>query len=128
MYSLSDQSKFHMVGIDPRLIEIAEIAITTSARDFGIPPNGGLHPPPVHDMYCSTHNPCACVLRRDLHQEGKALDFYALCKGKRSLVEEDLMYVAIAMLQAAHKLGYRLIWGGLWENGRVWNHVQIEDV
>ena len=124
MFFLSERSKSRMKGIDPRLIKIAEKAITITRVDFGIPATGGVRTAEEqYALYLDGNSKCDGYEKRSKHQPnpadglGKALDFYAISPktGKASWNEYDLAMVAAAFLCAACILGYKLTWGGLWK-------------
>ncbi len=116
MFNLSKRSKAHMAGIDPRLIEIAALAITLTVIDFGIPMNGGLRNATTQEiLFIAGKSKCDGIERRSNHQTGKALDFFAYVNGKGSWDRLHLAMVAAAMYQAAIILGYKIQWGGLWK-------------
>lgn len=120
MYVLSTASKKHREGIDPRLIEISDLAITISVIDFGHPSTGGLRTDEEqYQLYLGQKSSCDGYKRRGRHQAaadgyGKALDFYAYV-GDTSYEHPHLAMVAAAFLQAASTLGYKIKWGGLWK-------------
>lgn len=117
MYKLSQRSIDHMAGIDPRLIEIAALAITLTVIDFGIPATGGKRTAPQQlALHLAGSSPnCDGYKIESNHQTGMALDFFAYVDGKGSWSEEALAMVACAFMQAASILGYKLAWGGLWK-------------
>lgn len=116
MFNLSQRSKDHMAGVDPRLIEIAEKAIEITAIDFGIPDTGGKRTATQQNiLFVNGRSKCDGYQKRSKHQDGKALDFFAYTNGKASWDIQDLPMVAAAFLQAASILGYKIKWGGLWE-------------
>ena len=45
MYKLSEASKERLEGVDSRLLEIIDLALTISKIDFGIPRDGGIRTP-----------------------------------------------------------------------------------
>lgn len=104
-----------MTTADPRLVEIAMLAIKISKVDFGIPEFGGKR---THfdqrELFDRGASKCDGTKIKSKHQSGLALDVYAYVDGKASWDTEHLTMVAVAMLQAASRLGHRLAWGGLW--------------
>ena len=134
MFVLSEASKRHRAGVDIKLIQISDLAITITLVDFG------------HGRYAGKRT---AVLQNQLfkdgkskadgyedlseHQLGNALDFYAYVDGKASWAPEHLAMVAAAHLQAASILGYRAKWGGLWKTRRSklygWDmpHIQLAE-
>jgi len=123
MYTLSTNSKLHREGVDPRLIEISDLAITLSVIDFGHDKHGGLRTDEEqYELYLKQKSKCDGYRRRGNHQAasdgyGKALDFYAYVGGT-SYEHHHLAMVACAFLQAASILGHRIKWGGLWKSDK----------
>ena len=117
MFSLSRTSKRRREGIDPRLIEISDLAISITLVDFGHPEDAGLRTAArQQQLYKRRKSNCDGYLKQSKHQSGKALDFYAYVNGKASWEHEHLSMVACALLQAASMLGYKVSWGGLWQS------------
>lgn len=117
MFVLSEKSKKNREGVDPRLIEISDLAITLTLVDFGHGPDSGLRTDARQgQIFADGKSQKDGIIRRSLHQDGKALDFYAFVDGKASWHHPHLMAVACAMFQAAAILGYRIKWGGLWKS------------
>lgn len=113
MFYLSDRSKERRAGVDPRLIEICDLALTISLIDFGIPAYGGKREAlEQHKLYLEGKSKCDGYELISNHQLGKALDFYAYVDGAASWDHYHLTQVAAAFLQAASILGYRIKWGG----------------
>ncbi len=126
IYKLSKRSKQRREGVDPRLIEISDLAIQITAIDFGIPEYGGLRSTEEQaELFDSGASKCDGYRKKSRHQSGKALDFYAFVDGKASWEREHLAIVAAAFLQAASMLGYKLQWGGLWGSFPDFPHVEL---
>ena len=128
MFKLSNNSKDRMQGIDSRLIEIANLAITITIVDFGIPGDGGLRTAERQlELFNDGKSKADGYNKLSRHQSGKALDFFAYVDGKASWNELHLAMVACAFLQAASILGIQLEWGGLWKSFKDMPHVQLID-
>lgn len=128
MFKLSKRSKQRREGIDPRLIEISDLAIQISVVDFGHPADAGKREAErQHELYLQGSSKCDGYKNLSRHQSGKALDFYAYVNGKASWQTEHLALVAAAFLQAASILGYKLQWGGLWTSFKDYPHVELLD-
>jgi peptidoglycan L-alanyl-D-glutamate endopeptidase CwlK len=116
-FILGNASLKHRDGVDPRLIEIDDLAITLTLVDYGHGPFSGLRTTAdqvyLHSTGASPH--CDGVKVKSRHQLGIALDSYAYVDGKASWEPEHLAMVGAAQLQAASMLGYRVKWGGLWK-------------
>lgn len=117
MFSFSERSKQRRAGIDPRLVEIDDLAITLTLVDFGHPKHAGLRTPAEQfALFSSGRSQCDGKTHRSNHQDGKALDFYAYVDGKASWRPDHLAMVGCAYFQAAAMLSYRIKWGGLWRS------------
>lgn len=117
MFLLSEKSKQRRAGVDSRLIEINDLALTISPIDFGIPADGGVRTAERQfELFQAKLSKCDGYDKISYHQTGKALDFYAYVFGRASWQEEYLCVVAAAHLQAASILGYRIEWGGFWQS------------
>lgn len=125
-YKLSRTSKRNRVGVNPKLIEISNLAIRITRVDFGHPSDGGLRTAErQNELFRDKLSKADGYRKLSRHQSGRALDFYAFVDGKASWAPEHLSMVAAAFLQAASLLGYRLEWGGLWRSFRDMPHVQL---
>lgn len=112
--------------MDPRLIEISDLAIKLTRFDFGIPADAGVRTAErQRELFDSGKSKCDGTNKLSRHQSGKALDVYAYVDGKASWDEYHLAMVAAAMLQAASILGYKLSWGGLWESWQDMPHFEL---
>ena len=128
MFKLSLTSMKRREWVDPRLIEISDLAIKITKVDFGHPADGGLRTARrQRELFDAGKSKCDGVDRRSAHQSGRALDFYAYVDGKASWEVEHMAMVAAAFLQAASLLGYKLKWGGLWSNFSDMPHVELAD-
>jgi len=128
MFKLSNSSKQRREGIDPRLIEISDLAIQISVVDFGHPADSGKRTAErQNELFVAGKSKCDGYKKLSRHQSGKALDFYAFVNGKASWDTEHLAMVAAAFLQAASILGYKLKWGGLWKSFKDYPHVELVD-
>lgn len=138
-FTLSKRSKKNREGIDPRLIEISDLAITITLIDFGHGSYAGLREATTQNgLFIAGKSKADGYVNKSNHQAaedgyGKALDFYAYIDGKASWKREQLAMVAAAFLQAASMLGYKVTWGGLWKSSKHpyygWDmpHIQLLD-
>tara|TARA_R100001369_G_scaffold79578_1_gene109627 strand:+ start:23 stop:409 length:387 start_codon:yes stop_codon:yes gene_type:complete len=128
MFKLGKNSLNNLVGVDERLIDIAEVAIKLSNIDFGIPSTGGLRTEEVQaKLFGDGVSKADGVNNKSYHQSGKALDVYAYVDGKASWDKLHLSLIAASMLQASSQLGYELKWGGLWKSWQDYPHFEIRD-
>jgi len=122
-YALSATSKKNREGVDPRLIEISDLAITITLVDFGHGPDSGVREDQRQmQLFIEKKSKADGYIKKSKHQKaadgyGKALDFYAHVDGAASWKHEHLAMVAAAFLQAASLLGYKIKWGGLFASG-----------
>ena len=125
-FKFSQRSKDRMKGIDPRLIEIANLALQISPIDFGIPQHGGVRTAEEQwVLFMDGASKADGAHHKSKHQSGKALDFYAYVKGAPSWDYHNMAIVGAAHLQAASALNIRLQWGGLWKNFKDYPHIQL---
>lgn len=125
-YVFSKKSKNHRLGVDPRLIEISDLAILITPIDFGIPQSGGLRAAlEQRELFNDGKSQRDGYKKKSKHQTGMALDFYAYVNGKASWDAYHLAIVAAAHLQAASILGHKLEWGGLWKKFGDLCHVEL---
>lgn len=116
-FKLSDNSKKNRAGVDQRLIEIDDLAITLTLVDYGHGPYSGFRETSTQFMlYSENKSQKDGVVKRSKHQDGKAIDFYAWVDGKLSYEHEHLAMIACAYFQAASLLGHKIRWGGLWKS------------
>lgn len=119
MFRFSRSSLERRAGIDPRLIEIDDLALSLSKIDFGHPSDAGIRTAArQNEIFKDGNSQCDGYNNLSYHQSGLALDFYAFVDGKASWHPPHLAMVAVAYLQAASALGYKLEWGGLWSTNQ----------
>ena len=122
----SKRSLERMEGIDQRLIDIMNLAISITKVDFGIPADGGIRTSErQHQLFLEKMSKADGYTKKSYHQTGLACDIYAYVDGKASWEEEHLAKVACAILQAASQLGYKLKWGGLFRSFKDMPHFEI---
>ncbi len=127
-FKLGKNSIKNLTGVDGRLIEIADLAITLSNIDFGIPSTGGLRSTEDQaKLFTEGVSKADGRTNKSYHQSGKAVDLYAYVDGKASWDKLHLALCAAAMLQASAQLGYKLKWGGLWKSWQDMPHFELED-
>jgi peptidoglycan L-alanyl-D-glutamate endopeptidase CwlK len=114
-FKLSKSSLARRAGVDPRLIEISDMAIDLTLVDFGHPEYAGLRSAEDQkELHSRGRSICDGTILKSHHQTGRALDFYAFVDGSASWDPAHLTMVAVAFLQASSILGYPIEWGGLW--------------
>jgi len=128
MFKLGNNSIKNLTGVDGRLVEIADLAITISRIDFGIPSTGGLRTTADQaKLFADGVSKADGVNNKSYHQSGKAIDVYAYVDGKASWDKYHLTTIATSMLQAAAQLGYPLKWGGNWKSWQDMPHYELKD-
>ena len=131
MFKLGKRSRDRLVGVDPRLVEVVELALTISPIDFGIPEYGGYRTVKDQQKLFNAVPPlskCDGVKNPSYHQTGRAFDIFAYVDGKASWDESHLTTCAAAIMQAASILGVSLEWGGFWTGFKDMPHFQLTRV
>lgn len=127
MFKLGQNSLNNRSGVDPRLIEISDLAIQLTNIDFGIPSTGGFRSTEDQaKLWTAGKSKCDGRNNKSYHQTGLALDLYAYVDGHASWEKEHLAIIAAAMLQASAVLGHQLKWGGLWKSWQDFPHFELE--
>jgi len=125
-WKLSARSVSRLVGVDPRLKEVALRALELSTIDFGIPKYGGFRSAQEQRaLFDDNKSKCDGSIKLSYHQSGNAMDFYAYVNGRASWDEGHLTTVAAALLQAASELGHKVQWGGHWKGWKDMPHLQL---
>lgn len=124
-FELGKRSKENRKGVDPRLIEIDDIAIGITLVDYGHGQYAGVRLAEIqHELYLNGSSRCDGYLDFSKHQVeegnqcGKALDFYAFVENKATWQCQYMAMIGAAFLQAASILRYPIRWGGLWKSPR----------
>ena len=127
-FKFSSSSLNRLESVNYKLQEIAHLALSITKVDFGIPPNGGYRSPEEqNNLFHNGKSQLDGYKKKSFHQTGKALDVYAFVDGRASWEKEHLAMVAAAMIQAANQLGYKIEWGGLWDNFVDMPHFQLDE-
>jgi len=128
-FKLGKNSKLNRIGVDPKLIEIDDLAITLTKVDYGHGKDAGVRTDKRQNaLYLSAKSKADGYHTRGKHQVakdglGKALDFYAYVNGEASWQPHYLAMIACAYLKAANILGYKRDVGILWSSTKVTNNV-----
>lgn len=118
-FKLSERSKKNRQGVDPKLIEIDDLAIKLTLVDYGHGNDAGLRTDErQHELFLEGKSQKDGTNHRSNHQDGKALDFYAFVDGRASWHHPHLAMVAAAYFQAAAILDHKIRWGGLWKSSK----------
>ena len=125
-YKLSSTSTTRLIGVNPELLEVINLALRITTVDFGIPAHGGLRSPSEqNELFNKKLSKADGYDKLSAHQSGNAFDVFAYV-GKASWDEAHLTTVATAILSAASQLGVPLIWGGHWKNFKDMPHFEIK--
>lgn len=127
-FKLSTTSRSRLNGVDKRLIDVIDLALTISKVDFGIPESGGYRTEQQqNELFNKGVSLCDGYDSKSYHQTGMAFDIYAYVDGKGSWNSLYLTQVATAILQAAAQLGHPLVWGGNWKDFVDMPHFEIKE-
>lgn len=113
-FEFGRNSKKNLIGVHPKLIQLAEVALSYSTVDFGI--SEGLRTIERQRELVSSGKSLT-MNSYHLPQEDNyshAIDVYAYVQGKTSYRERDMKAIAKAMYRASAELGIWIEWGGLW--------------
>jgi len=131
-YSFGKKSLERMEGVNSDLIKVVKKALEISEKrgkrgvDFIIPPYGGLRTAEEqNELYKKGRSKLDGFKKESYHQSGNALDVVPYVDGAPSWDYDELMKVAVCMLQAANDLGIHITWGGSWTNGWDAPHYQV---
>lgn len=112
-FKLSQRSLSRLGGVDDKMIELAQRAISKSPIDFGIPNYGGLRTPEdQHKLFLDNKSKCDGYKKLSNHQGGKAFDVYAYHNKKASWDKVHLAIIAGVILSEAKEMGLNIVWGG----------------
>ncbi len=130
-YKLSITSLKRLEGINDKLIELIQSAISKSPIDFGIPKDGGLRTAEdQYQLYLNGVSKCDGTKNKSYHQSGNAFDVYAWHNGKASWDKVHLALIAGAILAEAKSMGLNIRWGGTFGSksfhGWDYGHFEIE--
>lgn len=118
----------NMVGVHPKLIEIAFRALEISPIDFGFGVDGGHRTfQRQHELWVLKLSKCDGTMRKSEHQYGGALDPSPWVGGRSNNDPINYAKVAASFLIAANEAGVKIWWGGLWPNFEDLPHIQLDD-
>jgi peptidoglycan L-alanyl-D-glutamate endopeptidase CwlK len=122
-FKLSERSLSRLKGLDPKLIEVVEKAISITKIDFGV--SEGLR---TLERQKELVAKGASQTLRSKHIGGKAVDLVAYI-GPRVSWELNLYDdIAEAMRQAAKELNVELRWGAAWHKNLTDTEMPTEDL
>lgn len=120
-YRLSTRSLSRLVGVHPRLVAVAEEAITLSPVDFMI--TEGLRSP---DRQAALVRTGASRTKNSRHLTGHALDVAAMVDGQVRWDWPLYPRIAAAFKAAAARQGTAIVWGGDWISLKDGPHFELD--
>ena len=112
-WKLSSTSKARLVGINPKLNRIIDLALLTSPIDFGIPADGGLRTAErQNELFKQEASKMDGYIKISKHQSGNAFDFYAFVNGSASWDKVQLGILYGVFDTISKQIGVKLRWGG----------------
>jgi peptidoglycan L-alanyl-D-glutamate endopeptidase CwlK len=120
-FTLSDRSLQRMTGVNPKLINLALLAIKRTPIDFGIAFMGGLRTPEEQNqLFKDGYSKCDGYTKISKHQSGEAIDVNVFVDSKVVENKEMLCVIAGVMFSCASELNIKLRWGLDWNgNGDI---------
>lgn len=109
-FYLSSTSKSRLAGVNNKLVEVVNLALTLSEVDFMV--TEGLR---SKDRQVQLVAEGKSRTLNSKHITGNAVDLAAVISGKVSWSLSEYYKIALAMKKAANQLGVKLIWGGVWD-------------
>ena len=120
-FKLSNRSLDRMKGVNPKLINLALLAIKRTPIDFGIAWMGGLRTPEEQNqLFKDGYSQMDGYEKISKHQFGEAIDLNVFVGSKIVDNKEMLCVVAGVMFSCAAELNIRIRWGLDWNmNGDI---------
>ena len=116
-FILSDRSLQRMKDVNPRLINLALLAIKRTPIDFGIAWMGGMRTPEEQNqLFKDGYSKCDGYLKMSKHQSGNAIDLNVFVGSRIVNNKEMLCVVAGVMFSCANELNIKLRWGLDWDS------------
>ena len=116
-FKLSDRSLQRMKDVNPKLINLALLAIKRTPVDFGIAWMGGLRTSEEQNqLFKDGYSKCDGYLKMSKHQSGDAIDLNVFVGNKMIDNKEMLCVVAGVMFSCASELNIKLRWGLDWDS------------
>ena len=120
-FKLSNRSLDRMKGVNPKLINLALLAIKRTPIDFGIAWMGGLRTPEEQNqLFKDGYSQMDGYEKISKHQFGEAIDLNVFVGSKIVDNKEMLCVVAGVMFSCAAELNLKIRWGLDWNmNGDI---------
>lgn len=114
-YSFGTVSKVELMGVHPKLVEVANLAISLTEQDFGV--HDGLRTKVEQEKLVARG---ASKTMKSLHLRqadgfGHAVDLVPYINGKFRWEWGPIYYIAEAVHKAATQLNVALVWGAVWD-------------
>lgn len=109
MFKLSKRSKDNLIGVNPRLVEVVNLAIDLTFTDFGV--IEGLR---SKDRQTELFITGASKTMHSRHLTGDAVDLLAYVDGAGTWEVSDYFAVADAMQEASIQVDVPIRWGAAW--------------
>jgi peptidoglycan L-alanyl-D-glutamate endopeptidase CwlK len=122
MFELSPASKEKLIGVNPKLVKVVELAIQRCPVDFKV--IDGVR---TQTRQQELFNQGKSRTLKSKHIVGKAVDVVALINGKTDWSWKYYEIIAETMKQAAKDLDTPIEWGGDWATFRDGVHFQLKD-
>lgn len=128
-FSLSDRSLQRISGVNPKLINLALLAIKRTPIDFGIAYLGGLRTEAEQNqLFKEGYSKCDGYEKISKHQMGNAIDVNVFVGSKLVDNKEMLCVVAGVFFACASELNINIRWGLDWnKNGDIRDN-QFNDI
>lgn len=114
-YAFGATSKLELMGVHPKLVEVANLAIAISEQDFSV--HDGLRTK-VEQQKLLAKGAAKTMDSKHLKQAdgyGHAVDLVPYINGKLRWEWPPIYIIAEAVHKAAAECGVQLIWGGVWD-------------
>ena len=119
-FSLSKKSLDRLTGVHPRLVEVVKLAITLTNVDFAV-----LEGVRSIERQKALLGAGASQTMRSRHLTGHAVDLGAIVDGQVRWDWPLYDRVAVAVKEAARRLGVPIEWGGDWKSLKDGPHFQL---
>lgn len=116
-FKLSKTSLDRLIGVDDKLIQLANMAISISPVDFGIAYDGGIRTADKQkELFSKGYSKLDGVKNKSKHQLGKAFDFIPYVNGKVNTDKHYYYMIISAMFIAADILDIKIRSGANWDS------------
>lgn len=150
-FKMSHSSMTRLMGVNPKLVEVVKLALKLTKVDFAVG-YGVRSREEQYELWRKCHNKDGTPIKgakwvtsrngtpkgqttpegspgtgESLHQDGNAVDLFAINGGKISWNEKDYEPIGEAMFAAAKRLKTEIEWGAHWPpKNREYVHFQLK--